>query len=158
MKTSARLSRRTTDKKAVKSSERLSRMMRRRKNESVKFEKSIRPSLRRLFPLKKGWEIKYQKTLENGLRVDYFLRNTKYAKERYVVVEAKNVRELTISHVRQVEKYQRTFRVSLSHVNLQHHVDFIAVPSGAKVSKEVKAELKFVGIKVIHTRFRKRAR
>ena len=124
--------------------------MRRRKNESIKFENHIRKSIRRRFPRKKGWEIEQERTLRNRLRADYVLSNTKNTKKRFAIVEAKNVRELTDGHVRQLEEYCKAFR------NVKDRL--IAVPSGTKISKEVRANLKKAGIKVIHTRFKKRAR
>lgn len=123
--------------------------MRKRKNESVEFEDYIWTALRRRFPAKLGWEREQERPLRTGGRADYTLHRQKYGKNERAVVEAKNVKELTISHVDQVDQYARTYHAT-------HRI--IAVPKGTKVSEEAKNYLDDLKIDLLRTRFRKRAK
>lgn len=121
--------------------------MRKRKNESVKFEDYIWDSIRRRFPAKLGWEEYQERTLKTGRRVDYTLHRQKYGRRQRAVIEAKNVKELTLAHVEQLDDHARTYHAT-------HRV--IAVPKRTKVSDEVKDVLHYLGIDLIRTRFRRR--
>jgi len=96
-----------------------------RKRASVRFEDYIYDDLRRKFPAKKGWNIEQERALPDGTRPDYVLYRVKYGKRERVVAEAKNVSELTLNHINQLDHYARRYHASyrLIYISSKTYVD-----------------------------------
>jgi len=67
------------------------------------FEEYAWPAVRRNFPRGEGWKRFQEPTLPSGLRPDNVLWNEDT--DEFVVIEIKDVAELTESHVRQTQGY-----------------------------------------------------
>jgi len=122
----------------------LGRTMSRRKKESVDFEDYIYADLRRKFPLYLGWNFEQERTLMDGSRADYCLYRVKYGKKERAVAEAKNVVELTTSHLEQLDHYSRRYHASYR---------LMYIPSKTSVDSSVRDYADNLSIQIVRTRF-----
>ncbi len=119
-------------------------VMRKRKRESVKFEDYAYSFIRRNFPASLGWVIDQERTLKDGSRVDYCLYRLKYGKNERAVVEIKNVRNLTIYHINQLDHYARTYHASYR---------IVCIPSKTYVDDSVKEHADSLDIEIVRLRY-----
>ena len=125
-------------------SDKLSKTMKKRKRKSVEFEDYIYTNLRKKFPAYLGWNIEQERTLKDKSRADYCLWRVKYGKRERAVAEAKNVSELTKTHIDQLDHYARKYHASYR---------YIYIPSKTYVDKSVREYTNALDIVIVRTRF-----
>jgi len=118
--------------------------MKKRKRKSVEFEDYIYANLRKKFPAYLGWNIEQERTLKDKSRADYCLWRVKYGKRERAVAEAKNVSELTKTHIDQLDHYARKYYASYR---------YIYIPSKTYVDKSVREYTNALDIVIVRTRF-----
>jgi len=126
------------------SSNKLSKVMKKRKRESVKFEDYVYSNLRRKFPASLGWNIEQERSLKDESRADYCLWRVKYGKKERAVAEVKNVTNLTINHTNQLDHYARKYHASYR---------LIHIPSKTHVDNSVREYADELGIEIVRLRY-----
>lgn len=116
----------------------------RRIKKAIQFEGYIRNLLRRRFPAHLGWQIEKQRDLDIDGRADYVLYRVKYGKRERAVAEAKNVKELKLSHIDQIDRYARRYHASYR---------LLIIARKTVVPPELRHQSRRIGIDIVRTQF-----